>query len=571
MKRVTFIETIATVALACGSIFLIGRSLLVIYKNYFIPIYWDEWEIVRQLVSKSDTASNLFGLLIRQNEHIIATTRILFWADYAFFKLTNGPMVASIAILNSLDAWLLSSLLFWGERRSKLFWTVWLVFTASGLSLAQWENLLWGFQPQFSLVLLGALAAILIAIKMPAADDLKGFGWLAALVLAIGFCVFSMGNGIAIPISVLFLLILLRASLLKCLVTAVFSIAFVAAFFALTKGATPIGDQSLNTPYNMVRFFFVMIGSPLDGDVSSAAILGLILFITVCSLFILNVMVPSIKSRKVDRSLAGLFALAGFLFASAAAAAWGRTSLGVGAATALRYATPMLLLWMTNFSIVLRILWLSKAQPWVSRSAVSMCVITAAFATAAWSTFRPETNALMSFSMSKTQAAYFIASGALAPAELRELYPNPSLIMESISFLREHGLNIFAERGGVQKPSADEIRSLKFAKSMHACRGYVDETIRLDSDVWGANGWATDAGGRTPRFILATDQTGQLLGFTAPLIARPDVEQAIGARHFRGFKLPLRTVESSQGPYLVVAIANSGEAPCRLALPDPLP
>jgi hypothetical protein len=570
MKRLAIRETIACAVLGCASIALIVRSIVFTYKYHFSVLFGDQWELVKALVHDEAATKSWRYLFEAHNEHVIASSKALFFLDLALFHLTNWPLVLSTILLAVLIAWLLAVLLFWGERHSKLFWMTWLIFAASGLSLAQWENLQWGFQPQFNLVLFGALVSILIALKVPAAEGPKGLAWLAALVLAMGFCVFSMGSGVAIPVSVIFLLILFRASLFKCLFAAACGAFYIATFFWLTRGGVSPGDAALKMPYNMVVFFFEMIGCPFTTDPHLAAITGAILFVTLSGLFTYALLIPWFRRRKSDPGLAGLFAMAGFLFASAAAAAWARTALGAGAAMSSRYATPMLVLWMSLFAVLIRLFLTSRIFPSNERlrQVGLWLTVIVAFAAVSWSTFR-SVNVDLAVGRVEAihRAGYFIASGVLTPSELTELYPVPDAIMAPIAFLREHRLNMFAASMGLPLPPAHVVQVLASAKSIPSCiLGSIDKTIRLDSESWELIGWISDQMRRRPQWILAADNAGRLLGFTAPLIPRRDIEAAIGAHRFRGFALPLRTLASSQRPYSIVAITDEGEAACQLSL-----
>lgn len=564
------VEGFVCVGLAGIAAAFIIRSLITIHANYFIPVYWDEWEFVRELASPQSYTGGFLGLFVRHNEHILATTKLFLWADYLFFRLTNGPLIVSILFLDCVNAWLLAALLFTNRRRDKLFWTIWLIFVAASLSLVSWANLLWAYEPQVPLVLLGALAAIRIAIAMPAADDLKGMAWLAVLLLAIGFSIFSMANGIVVPVSVLLLLILFRTSLLKCGITIAVSILYVALFFSLIRGAPQIGDLSLRTPFNIAYFFFAMIGGPLSGDTSHAAVLGAALVLALCGLAIFYAAGCWRQSRQVDRGLAGLYALALFLCASAAAAAWGRTPLGVETALSSRYMTPMLFLWMAAFAIVVRISWILQKASFAANAAVWIAVV-AACGAMAWSNLQPgPLDSLRTESAKIRQAAYFLAFGVQAPTELRVLYPHPPEISRAIVFLRDNRLNLFARNGGLPMPEADEIETIELSAPAPICSlAAVDKITRLDSTDWKITGWASDEHRRAPRWLLTFDGSNNLLGFTVPTVPRPDVARAIGARgEFRGFEAPLHLGDASHGPYSLVAIAANGGRRCRVVLPS---
>jgi hypothetical protein len=93
------------------------------------------------------------------NEHIIATSKLLYLTDYWLFGLSNLPLVLVIFLLQLVNGLLLSNLALPGTRPRNRF-AVGLLFAAAAVSFANWENLLEGFQTQFSLVILSALACM---------------------------------------------------------------------------------------------------------------------------------------------------------------------------------------------------------------------------------------------------------------------------------------------------------------------------------------------------------------------------------------------------------------------------
>ena len=104
--------------------------------------------------------------------------------------------------------------------------------------------------------------------------------------------------------------------------TAAFGVFYIATFFVLTHGTSSGLSLSVQAVFKMIAFFFVMIGGgPFDANVYVAAFLGVIVFATLVVSFIRFVIVPWQNDRKVDPGLAGLFALAVFLLAAAAATA----------------------------------------------------------------------------------------------------------------------------------------------------------------------------------------------------------------------------------------------------------
>jgi hypothetical protein len=573
MRRARAIETIVCVLVACASAALAIRSIVVIRRNYFIPFFWDQWDHVREIMGGVGPG-NLFGLFNRQNEHIIATSKVLFLTDYALFDFTNGPLVFAIAVMAIIVALLLAVLLFGGLRATAIFGAVWLLFIASGLSLAQWENLLWGFEPEFSLVLIAAIASILLTFEVIDAErSLKTCGWLAALVLAMGFCVFSMGNGVLIFIPTLFLLVIFRASPLKIAVVLVAGLAYAAVFFTLTRDAEPIGDPSLKTVHNLVLYFFAIIGNPLSHNLGRAVGLGLTLFLALCAMFARQVMVPLRRRRGVDRGVAGLFALVGFLLATGAAAAWSRTSLGVEQAFASRYATPMLVLWMASFALGVRIFQSLPAPPWIRTIGVSATLL-AALGVVAKSSLTPGAFAeLRARSTSVQQAGYVVAAGVDSIGQMMSLYYDPNFEQKAIEFLRGRRLNLFAGGLRLPAPSVQEMEETASPASLPACAtGSIDGVVRVANNGWLIDGWAADAAGGEPRWVVAVDGTGRALGFTPPLVARPDVQRVLHSRRFFAwFKTPLTTQYVASGPFSLVALFGAGGQACRLAMPEALP
>ncbi|WP_288191384.1 hypothetical protein [uncultured Phyllobacterium sp.] len=553
-------------ALVCLiSLVLIVYSILFVRANYMVPLYWDQWEFATELArSKQDTLS-LRYLFAAHNEHVIATTKLIFFLDYYFFSLTNGPLIVSIGIATFCIAWLLAKLLFINDRESKYFYPFFLLFSASGFSLAQWENLLWGFQPQFYLVLIFTLISCLIGLKISDREQVTSPWWFAGLIVTTGLGVFSMGNGVALPVSILILLVLRRYRPVKAVLYGFVGALFIGAFVVLTKGATAVGDPTLKTLGNLISFFLGMLGSPISNRGVIAAICGLVLFGAYCILFLLYVLLPFLRKRPLDEALVGLFALASFLFATAVGAAWGRTALGTGAALSSRYSTPMLVLWMTLFAILFRVTVLADYRPSLRQARLGLWILLA-LSVAAWTSLRPGNVAGASHTNEVNQAGYFLSSGLLPDEQLLKLYPLPDRIKPTIDFLRDAKLNLFADNPGLSGSSWKQWTD----KPAQACElGSVDKVQRLSATAWQATGWVTNAKRQTPRWIVAVDASQNVLGYTAPLQRRPDIAKTVGAnRNYRGFVVPVNGAAGNTSlPIALLVIFGENEKPCRVDLP----
>ena len=137
---------------------VVFTAYLVITTYSPLP-HWDEWALFDHLATGGGWS--LPWLWAQHNEHRILTTKIFFLLDVKFFHGTQTFLLASIFLIQALQATLLSwSLRALGGMRDAL-WRA-----GTGLILycvfcpTQYENLVWGFQIQF--VLTAAMATLSI-------------------------------------------------------------------------------------------------------------------------------------------------------------------------------------------------------------------------------------------------------------------------------------------------------------------------------------------------------------------------------------------------------------------------
>jgi len=542
-----------------------ARSINIIYNNYFIPLFWDEWGFIIWNFNDHSSVGKFKFIFEHHGEHLIATTNILFFIDYYLFHLVKWPIIALICVVNIILYFILTKLIFAERKAPFAFAATWLVFSVAALSLAQWETLLWAFIISSPLALLGAVASILITLKA-ARDDFRGVLWPTALFLAIGFSVFSMGDGLFAALAVVALLLILRAPLRAYISPLSAEIFYGWLYFALPLRTPQIGDLALRTPQNIVKFFFTTLGAPFTKSLDVACAIGALFFAAQSYAFVVLVLRPWVKRQAIDANIAALCSLSGFLLVSMAAAAFNRCTFGAEAAMAPRYQTVILYLWMTFFAIIAR-----RALTSSNIRGLQICLL-GAFALSAWSTLRPSIlSDIYIMHQRITESAYFVASNALATEELHALVPKTGEIIAPIKFMRERHLNIFAISGGLPMPSDQEIASVLQAKSLPFCpAGVVDVLTKFDNDSWRASGWASDSQRRSPKWIFAIAQNKTLLGFTMPLVTRPDVEAYLKAP-IRGFNLPIHSKEINRSEVpIIVAVPRTTASPCRVSFPSRL-
>ncbi|MFL6796091.1 MAG: hypothetical protein ACJ8F3_01615 [Xanthobacteraceae bacterium] len=535
------------------SAFLVGYSLWYIAKFAFHPLFWDQWELVRYLAS-SDFHDVIFFLFARHNEHVIATSKLLYLLDYALFDLTNIFVLVCSASLQIANALLLVSIVFSGYPKNLTFWTALAVLSALTLSLSQWENLIWAFQSPFPLVVFFAICTLWSAVRYHDSLALRGaITWLGVLVLGMAACVFTLGGGAVIPFAVAALLLRLGSPISKLLAAVVMGLLLVTALIYIlgnNTGASLAGGIPL--PAMVARFFVVMIGAPLAQDPKWGAIIGSGLLLVVAAVFF------ACRSSR-DRPILILMALVLFLLGNVAAAAATRSSFGIGTAMSPRYSTPILVLWGSVLATGLRAAIIGQRRILVFLSVSALLLV------AGISTLRPTPlEWAQRVHRQVAQAGYFAVSGVKDPALLATLYPSPQILMPLLDYLQRQQLNIFSPKSLFPAPTALEILAASHPDAS-LCQYHAIEAMRVHEHTVEVNGWLADNSNHEPRFVLLLDGERRLIGFTQPLVERSQVIPSGGAASdLPGFRLAAPQPSTSDG--FLVAIGSPPHAICRLPI-----
>ncbi|AVO45519.1 hypothetical protein C6569_10835 [Phreatobacter cathodiphilus] len=564
------IRSVAHASILAASLGLCLYSLAVVAVYVSPVLYWDQWEMAKRAATDPGSLLSLRYLLEHHNEHVIATSKLLFLIDYYVFEYTGYVLVAGVLALNVLLATLMARLTFPEPRRRRERLAAACVYGAVMLSLAQWENLTIGFQTQFPLVILFAILAIFAATGTSRFGGTVGdvARWAVSAILAIGAIV-SMGNGIALVFSFALLAVLLGRRR-RWLGFALLGLLIVAFVPFVVRGGPPLGDAALRTPVNLVLFAVAMIGGPFTPSFPLALVLGTLALAGFCGLA-WSLARPWWRGEEVDVAQARLAAIGVFLLGTAAAAAWGRVTLGLEAALSSRYATPMLMLWLVVVAGLAR----SACRTLGDRSLAMPVVATllVALVIAATTSLRPENfGKIRAQNERLTRAATFLLWNVPSEGEMVSLYPHPAMITAAVDHLRQARLNLFSPRWGVAaKPDQmpDDLRP----GSLAACpSGAVESAARVSADGWSVTGWITDRGlQRLPEWVVATDSSARIIGATRPLLLRPDARAHRPAR-MRGFHLPLRAeADRPSGPITLVALFGQTRPACTIALDLSLP
>jgi hypothetical protein len=417
-------------------------------------LFWDQWNFV-PLIDKVYTGHLTLADLFAQ------------WGDHRLFfpNLVMLPLAVLTHYNNVAEmyfSWFLmcviSYLLFRAYVRTfgstkravvKFIPIVWLIF-----SLRQYENLLWGSQISFFMVVLFFLLAVYLL------GTTRNLGWrFACSVISGVVCAFSLGNGLLIwPIGLMQILWArqlqtneLRRSYLKmALIWGLVGVSVYAMYFTgfnyLKYGANPL--YFVHHPFSSLVFFLASIGSPLALTIYTATgpetctpiAIGVVLLI----LYIYIGGFAIRRSAKTHSSMPLFLSLVLFTLLSAVMLVLGRAGWGVGQALLSKHTTITTLgivgLYMAMMSLRIKY---ENAKPFLFGFLLSLVVLgTAVVYSHAIIEDGRTTRA------SRAEAAYYVSTFELQSDEnLARLYPNAQIVRERAQILQKYKLNIFSKPG----------------------------------------------------------------------------------------------------------------------------
>lgn len=316
---------------------------------------WDQWQEV--------TPEQLGDLLKPHNEHRIAVTRLIAWADIALAQATGFISLAFVYIFSAAHCSLLVFLVWltWPRATLVQLGTANALIAALFFSGFQYENFASGFQNQFTGVFFLASAAI---VMLCLATDRRGWPRSAfiagsAVTAAVGCA--TMANGLLIAPLLAIIAFLLRLRFSACVMAALAAGMAVLYFIGLPL-SLPVSVSTSATLVNPIEFFgnvLAYLGGPFANSVAvlniatayritvaqgggAVLIVGVVLLLT-----------QALKARRERRHL--YLAWSGiciFVLASAAVTALGRKDVGGDAMLTSRYGAGVAVVWsavLVNF------------------------------------------------------------------------------------------------------------------------------------------------------------------------------------------------------------------------------
>lgn len=534
-------------------VLLAATTLAAVLAAWQATPYQDQWGMVASYRDLLRHGPSLEWFWRQHNEHRIVFPRLVFLADMAWTRGSNLVNLTTILAIQALGAWLFVRLALRGDLRP-LTAAAAALAAACLFSLAQWENLVWGFQVQFvGVYCAGGWGLFLFsrAMREPAAVDWRA--WAGAMAL-LGVCTFSMANGVLVGGAMLLVALAVRGSWRLLGATLVVVAALAALYFS---GFRPVEGHSsplasIRRPLELAQYVAAYLGA-LFGMGRPILALGCgLVGIGLTAAMALQV----VLRRERDPAQLAAFGIVLFVGLSAGVTALGRLDFGYAQAISSRYVTPSAWFWAAQF-----VFW-GRFAAAGERRLVGACA-GLAYGVAAFVLVLSQ--GLLFAAVKAWDARVSAASEALViglddPAALAVLYPNLPELQDWSGFLRAQRLSVFAEpEAGWIGGSAEAV--LKPAPAS-ACLGAFDV---LDAPApgaaWRARGWAWDREARrTPRTVVLAAADGTLVGLGRFGEARPDVQQAVPQVWILGSGWNALARPDATGPLRAYAVLRDGRA-----------
>jgi len=499
----------ALICFGLGIYLFVTTSVMVIRGWSSVP-YWDQWD---ELIL---SARQVFSpwLYSQHNEHRILFPRLLFAIDTFFFAGTNKfDFFCNVALPLALTGLIVSV----AHRHISrgIADTLWIagIVLALLFSAMQFENFIWGFRVQFFGVELAAAAGI-------ACVAVGRRSWVS-LTASIGFsaiAVYTLASGIPVPFLAIPLAVWAKRSWVQITVLAIAAVVLLASY--LYGYVSPVQHSNpLFTIFRpgLIHYVGAEIGNPfsqflqaLGSSHIASEILGLAFGTLGLGLFGATALVFLRRRQAIEGTQLFFFGVASFGAGAAFLTAIGRLKFGAGQALSVRYASPMLLFWLSL--AMLGIIEVQHRRPDLRPFAMGLSLLLVIGLVWAQPAF---VRAGLAYAAPRRDAMTALLAKVDDADQLSPVYPHLEPLKALAAELRARRLAVFADgwSAWLGAPLADHIRIGDPAQ----CRGGIDEVTRLAASgrgQWRGSGWAWDNASRAPtdRVVLA-DDAGRVVGY----------------------------------------------------------
>jgi len=524
------------------------------------------------MITPSEHWSHLFS---QHNEHRIAVARLFFIIDSISFKGSNAFNLTSILAIQAVHVAILLLL----ARRSGIETGTMMVWSASFLVILlfwgyQLENFSWGFQVQFVGVYAAATAAF-------AALALRA-GTLSGLVLSIlctAIAVYSMANGVLVPVLLIALGVWLRLPKWHLIALVVACAGLLWSYLSgYQRPASHADPKDVIWHVNLVvSYALTYLGGPFtrllsDGGsaidpsqaeslVSVAVVvggLGALLAITVGIRILLD------RSAAHPARLALLSSMV-FVATTAFVTGLGRVHLPLYQAMSQRYGAGVVVFWSAGALLILSLLPPGRwRQMWVAGLS-ALCLLIAG----TQPSIIKEAEALGS---TRNQTVTALLAGANDTDLLQYIYPAPLQILDRIRRLREEQLSVFAQDWSAWRDrKLDDQVKLEMPGACLGSFDIVKPIVSPDRPGWRVAGWAWDfKTGRVPERIVFANTEGTVVGYAISGLPRPDVFKALPEVRSKRAGWQGHVSMQRASAVTAYAITNDGRSACPLGQPQTL-
>jgi hypothetical protein len=483
---------------------------------YTVAPFADTWNIIDE-IAKNHGRVSLAMLWAQHNEHRMAMTKLLMWADLFWARGKGSSLFFEIYLIQTFVAFLMMYAVLrvgkwrWVDAQAALGVALFCRFY-----LLQYDMFLWSFCIQVApTYALGALAYVALARYAITQNR----GWLAAAAMAAFLAPLNLAGGQVVwpvlCVAAWNLRLKIRTVLLFAGSGAV-SIAVYLIGYSSTPGQSPW--VALRQPGALLRYNLLYFAGSWD---SLSRPVGYVLAVAALS----GVIAWSIKiviRRDASPLRVALLALASSLMANAFLTSLGRWSFGLEQATESRYQTAALLFWCCIFLLSMDLLleFAPKFAPALTGTALALMLVAALNTPAPWQ---------------KGNEFYERMDAGILPlvADVEDdavvsksLYGTPWRIFEDTGFMRIHGMSFFDTPEYRRMDS--RLADIYQVSGPERCAGNFDGFEALPDTRWPgyrAFGWGWDRSlKRALDKIVIANQAGRIIGLARGGSVRPDVK-----------------------------------------------
>ena len=516
--------------------FALGAAVVTtkIVVQYHNPVFFgDQWAIVADLQSANGniTAHNLWA---QHNEHRIPIARLAGYADLLLLGGRNTILLVLIFFIQLVHlAILLAVLRKFGPADLRFEIPAAALCLYCLFSPLQIENLAWGFQIHFVLILCAASLAFAFAVtQTPPFAGLIATAWVAELCVSNGVLVWPVLSLVAFGTGY---------SRQKQIWLAAIGAASVAIYF-LGYRTPPYHSnpfESLRHPLAILKFVVTYFRSSFDPSAPATSIWPTIaesLTLIVCAWVLTNAFRCFVLRRPgFSRLEKFCYANQLFLLATVTITALGRLRFGPEQAMASRYQGVALLFWAcAGILILLRSAQAENSSVLVGCEAVLLVLFLAQPARfAAAEDFARDRKAISE----KAYAA--LAQNTNDRAAIGADFPSVEAVTAWYGYLRSHHLGPDPrEFGGAPvSPGLATVHPATNAPQLNgyqiappdACWGFLDEGVPVEGSphAFTIFGWAWQrTGARLPEKVVLAFPDGAIAQTAGLTVARPDVQKA---------------------------------------------